>query len=371
MNKNTKIIIGVIIVIIVIGVAWYAVSKQQKEQGMIKIGAILPLSGDSAFLGKSEINGINLAIDDFNSKSKNKVQLITEDSQANPTQAVNAVNKLKDLDKVKIIISSLTPVSSAIVPITAKENILTFLISVLSPSLAKQSEYVFKFYPDMTIVAKNMAEYLNSQNYKKTALVIYNVEAGEIFIQQFKNFYKGDISNLERFDRTASDFRTIITKIKATQNLESIIFIGYPQNDVIFLNQLVELNLRLPTLLQFANYPAINKGAKESLAALEPISSWYTFDELKNKDFVTIYQNKFGEVPDAEAAYSYDAAKIILDSLVGCNFSTSCVINYLKENKFSGLVADDIRFDNDGNSILPVEFIKYNRVDSNWKLFNF
>lgn len=359
MSKNTKLIIGIIIIIIIVGGIWYGVSRKPKEEEVVKVGAILPLSGQLAFLGNSELKGFELAVNEFNEESKDlKVELLTEDSKADPTEAVTALNKLINVDGSKIIFNSLSPTSSAIVPISSDKNVLTILVSVLSSSFTKQSDLVFKFYPDVTHFAEKISDHLKKGSIEKVALLIYNIEPGEIFIERFSSIYDGEIVGIERFNREDSEFRTQITKIKKT-NPEAIIFIGYPTNDVFFLNQMVEMNFKIPIILQLANYPSVNGGASESLKILEPVSVWYTFLEESNKEFVNNYKNSFNIEPDAEAAYSYDAMKILLEAVNVCKEDLACIKNELKTKIWRGTVSETISFDDNGNAVLPVGLIKY------------
>jgi len=376
MSKTTKTIIWLIVIIVVIAGIWWGVSRKLAqsptvEKKVIKIGAILPLSGKLSFLGISEINGIKLAVKDFEKEYPDiKIKLIVEDSKGDPKEAATIANKLIFTDKVDVIFSALSPVSSAVVPITRKSEILTILISVLSPSFAEEGRTIFKFYPDITAFASKFAEFFSMRNIAKVGLLIYNVEPGERFIQKFSELFKGEIVGTERFSREDSEFKTQILKLKA-KSPEAIVFIGYPTNDIYFLNQMVEMDFKPLVLLQLANYPPVNKGAKEALKILKPISTWYTFLKEKNLEFVSRYKEMYKTEPDAEAAYSYDAMKVFLECVKLCGKDKNCLIKKLKSMEFSGLVSKTITFDSDGNAILPVDLIIYNPEKENWERLEF
>ena len=188
-------------------------------------------------------------------------------SSINQTLSRTAITSLSTELVLIVIFSALSPVSSAVVPITRKSKTLTILISVLSPSFAKEGETVFKFYPDITAFASKFAEFLSLRSVTKAGLLIYNVEPGERFIEKFSELFKGEIVGIERFNREDSEFKTQLLKLKA-KSPEAIVFIGYPINDIYFLSQLVEMDFKPLVLLQLANYPPVNKGAKEALKIL-------------------------------------------------------------------------------------------------------
>ena len=82
----------------------FSVGCVKKEEKEIKIGAILPLTGDLADPGSKSINAIKLVIDGYNSsKPKMPIKLFVEDSKANPIDGVNAIHKLINVNNIKLI----------------------------------------------------------------------------------------------------------------------------------------------------------------------------------------------------------------------------------------------------------------------------
>jgi branched-chain amino acid transport system substrate-binding protein len=72
MNKNNKIVIGVVAIVILIAAGtWYSGNKQPKviSNEPIKIGYIGPFSGPSAVLGMDAIKAIEIAADEANAKA--------------------------------------------------------------------------------------------------------------------------------------------------------------------------------------------------------------------------------------------------------------------------------------------------------------
>jgi len=99
----------------------------QEKRDIVRIGAVLPLSGNLAQLGESGKTGLLLAEEYINSKHDNKkIKFIFEDGKANPTASINAANKLITLDKIDIVFSIISAVELSIVPIQEKERFLMF-----------------------------------------------------------------------------------------------------------------------------------------------------------------------------------------------------------------------------------------------------
>ena len=93
--------------------------KEVKEE-VIKIGVILPLTGNAAVYGLSAKEGIDLSLEDINNTggiNGKTIQMIYEDSQCDSTKAVSAAHKLINIDKVQIIIGHIcSNAAMAVVP---------------------------------------------------------------------------------------------------------------------------------------------------------------------------------------------------------------------------------------------------------------
>ncbi len=103
-------------------------SCENESQNSLKIGAVLPLTGNLAVLGESAKAGLTLAEEYINSQPGNmrNVQFIYEDGQGNPTKSINALNKLIMYDKTDIIFSIISSVDLSIVPIQKEHGFLMF-----------------------------------------------------------------------------------------------------------------------------------------------------------------------------------------------------------------------------------------------------
>src|SRR5512137_1052170 len=70
--------------------------KGGQEAAVIKIGAAGQLTGPEAVFGSDMLNGVKLAVDEWNAKGGvlgKKIELVPGDDQAEPRQAVAVANK--------------------------------------------------------------------------------------------------------------------------------------------------------------------------------------------------------------------------------------------------------------------------------------
>ena len=119
-----KIIWAIIIIAIITGVVFLfgKGGKDVYKNETIKIGAILPLTGDLAFLGEEIKKGIDIAVLEYKDKGVD-INVIYEDDQSlSPIVAVNAANKLLNIDKINAGLTLLVEESRPIAPIFNKKK---------------------------------------------------------------------------------------------------------------------------------------------------------------------------------------------------------------------------------------------------------
>lgn len=304
MNKNTKIIIGVIVVLIVIGGIWYGVSKQPEEQGVIKIGAILPLTGDSAFMGQSAQKAILLAKEQMPGGKRYNYELIFEDGESDAVTAVSALNKLINIDKVDAIISFTSTQGNPISPITQQNKIIHFCVA--SDANVAKGEFNFIHWTPPESEAEKFVEEMQTRNLRKMALIAVQdpglIETWKISKEKLQKAGI-EITNEEWFIPGTRDFRTIILKIQKS-NPEIIDIGAWSPELEILAKQIKELNVNIPLTtveaFEFTEKPDLFEGY------------WYIQGAEANEKFNNDYFAKYNDRPQVGAANGYDIFNLII-----------------------------------------------------------
>jgi len=98
----------------------------------VKIGVILPLTGEAAFYGESVKNGLDLAAEGANASGGIKgasISLIYEDSRAMPAEGVSAFERLASISGLSAVVGdAVSSVTLAFAPIANQREIV-----VMSP----------------------------------------------------------------------------------------------------------------------------------------------------------------------------------------------------------------------------------------------
>lgn len=315
-----KIWIGIGIVVLVALAIVLIVTNTKKEPEEIKIGAIAPLTGDAAIYGLDLKKGMDLALEEINSrggiKDKN-IKIIYEDSQANPKVAVSAINKLINIDKVLMIIGDMfSSTTLAIAPIAQKSKIVLLSPTASAEAVPNTGDYIFSIYPSDAYDGKFLAEFSSKKLKKKNVAIIY-VQADAMIV--CKEAYKTTLANLggkviaeEDYAPKTDDFRSILSKIKPL-NPDLIFLSGYLNELTKILRQAREIGITSQFITISTAYDVkLFELAGDSAEGII-ISAPFYEPELKLSEVVRFrekFNKKYNEIPNVWAAYGYDVIKI-------------------------------------------------------------
>lgn len=323
--KRIKIIIT--ISCLLLAILGCQCNQQKKRIAVIKIGAILPLTGNSANIGNWQKNGINLAIEKINAKGVEPgIVLLLEDSKGQPSDGLAAYTKLS-IQNVNGYILSLSGVSNAIIPELNKKSKPTFLIAVSLPNITEKGIDVYRFNLGSEEEAIKMSEHLVNRGIKKISVAYLNDEFGVGALKAFKEKYSQsgrEIISEESYLQDQADFKTIALKLKR-DNSDGIYVIGYVKASVLLIKQMKELNNQKPIFGNMAlTVPSYSELGGEALWGTEFTSVDYVFlnDSFKD-EFTKAYELKYNEKPPFFAAYAYEATIRLCEGLKNSNSNDS------------------------------------------------
>lgn len=301
-----------------------------KEVTEIKVGLSTPLTGDISQIGQSGKNAAELAVAEVNDAGglkvgdkKLPVKLIVGDDENKPESAANVFQKFINQDKVLGIIGPPTSKNAnAGAPIA--ESAQTVMISswATNVNVTKGKSYVFRacfIDPFQGKVNANFA--LNTLKAKKAAVLYdvasdYNKGLAEVFRDEFTKA-GGEIVAFESYQTKDTDFKSQLTKIKAAN--PDVVFLPNYYNEVALqLQQAKQLGINAKFLGGDAwDSPDLFKLAGNDLLEGTYFSNHYATDAdvPETQAFIKKYQAKYGNVPDATAALTYDAIRIFFQGV--------------------------------------------------------
>lgn len=219
MNKK----IGYTIITIIILVALFIIAGNRPEDAhTIKVGAILPLTGNQAHVGEGLKNALTLALRDVEKKNtKYNYQLIFEDTQFNSKTAVTLAQKLIDIDHVDAIVDAYAPIGNAISPVTETKKVVHIGIA-FDPKIA-EGKYNFLLFTKPDTAASSLLGEMQKKGIKNIGVFHVNnqgILAVYRSLQKLSKDYGITITADEEFQPGERDFRGIIAKsIKAKPDM--------------------------------------------------------------------------------------------------------------------------------------------------------
>lgn len=335
----------------------------QIKNDTIKIGAILPLTGDAAAWGIPPRNGALLAVEQINATggiNGKKLELIVEDGGCDPKMGVNAINKLLSADKPIAVVGAVcSAVTLAIAPIVEKNKIVLISPASTHPSITDAGEYIFRVMPSDEIRAKVFAEYIYSLGHKTAVVLAINNEAGKGAELNFTKYFElqgGKVIGVENYMPDANNVKTQLTKIKKLKP-DIILALSQVKDAVIVLKDVKELNVSIPLFFQSEalDDPSVIQNAGNAANG----ATYITFAKSDNeiaKSFEDAYKIRFNEDPNIFAPEAYDAVMLIANSLKKFKDISpeKLQIDLYKVYEYKG-ASGILTFDNNGDVIKPLE----------------
>lgn len=247
MNKTYKNVFIVLLIAILITLGLFAIKQGKKSYANpVKIGVIAPLTGDLAFLGEDVQTGVALARKDLE-KEGIKAEIIVEDGQIDPKVALDAAQKLVNSDQVNAIYSNFNPAAYSVSSFLKDKNIAhLYYAAPVSP--LKESSNNYKSFEDLERDCGTIAKLLQSKGIQKVGVLKGNWEPGELCTKGITDTF-GDNAIVSTYELGTTDFRTMLTKINAS-NVEAVFNVALPPETWASLRNMRDLGMKMPLIAQ-------------------------------------------------------------------------------------------------------------------------
>lgn len=348
-------------------------TKNETISEPIKIGVLIPITGLAAAIGEDNRQGLEIAKEDLLMKYPNlKLEILYEDTAYDQKVAVNAYHKLRDISKVKAIISGGTKISGPIRNSAQADKVLQIAIWSAAPSYSDTHDLNYRTTPMSDDNVPALVNYLVSRNLKTLAVFYPNDEFGVTYKEAFEKLAPVagiELVIVEGYSAVDKDFRMSLTKIKS-KNPQAMFAAGTaPQLGNIF-KQAKEIGVNAKFLSQGA---AENKQMLDgALGAAEGLIYSYYFDPVSKyaKDFADKYFVRYGKVSSQYAAEAYTSLMLIGEAVNYCDnhANSDCWKNYLDNFQNSPTVLGLATIDKHGDlkpddvflkTVKNGQFVKY------------
>jgi branched-chain amino acid transport system substrate-binding protein len=316
----------------------------------IKLGSVLRLS-IGAEHGIPAKRGVWMAVDEFNAAgvlNGQKVQVIFEDEKDSPTAAVNAVQKLVNVDKVIALVGPMTSGGTLASYKSADEAKVVFITpTATSPKVSGASPYLYRGCSRIDTQAKALTSYI-AKNWKPKSVAIlfsnepYGKGCAAVFGEEFDKLGIKKVAE-ESFLRGSRDFKAQLTKIKAAN--PDILFIpGYTPETAPAAAQARQLGLTQRIVGVYGDMDLEYAKLAGPAAEGHLIAGEYDedYDTPKNQAF---RKNYYAQAEQAKepvnimfAALTYESTSLVLEGIKQNGPTSEGIKKFLDEVKdFDGI----------------------------------
>lgn len=291
------------------------------SEGPIRIGALFPLSGGSAELGRTGLEGAELAVKEINGRGGvlgRSLELVPRDTKGVVEDALREARRLVLQDGVDFLLGTVNSGAALAVAEFAEQQKVIFMVTVASAdniTVENFKPHVFRSGVMNSQQDGAAARFAATLPYKRWAVVAPDYEYGhggwEIFKNKLKElrpdveFVSESWPKLYEGDYTAHINSLLITRPEAVYNLLwGGDLVAFVQQGVQF-GVFDEIKFLFPTIAELSILRALSDVMPEGLyGAGRYYFNWPDTEDTRR--FVNAYLEAYGEYPSPSTAQSYD-----------------------------------------------------------------
>ena len=342
------------------------------EKNKIKIGLLIPLTGDNAELGKQILNSTRLAIKDINSK---QIEIYPKDTQSDPNKTLRSAIKLEQMGINIVIgpvfyeniiylddIKNITFLSLTNKTLEIPKNVVTAGINSTSQLNTIKKFIELNKIKKTIFLIPNLNYDLEIKNGIKNSRIktdkeyFYDIEPTKL-TKQIEEITNYEIRKQNLYDEiTRLEKSNIPNKEKIIENLKKRFTLGNLNFDSIIIADFNESLKSVVTSLLYTDvspkekyFITFNQWFDDSLLS-ETISQPIYYPSINKKNliaFETKFQKQFNQTPNHLSLLSYDLVGLIY-YLSLKNDLSEINKSFKKKNSFKGKIGI---FDVENNKI--------------------
>lgn len=327
----------------------------------IKVGVVLPLTGEQAKFGEIEKNSFLMGLEEINKAggiNGRPIELLIEDDTGKPDVGRSAVEKLISQDKVVALTGGYSSSVTYAVCAVAQQRKVPFLVSTGSADKITEQgwDFVFRIAPPVSEYPKALNSFLAEVVKPQSVAILHeNTLFGQSGAKEFaeqceKTGFK--VLMKEGYEAGAVDFKPLLIKVKAAKP-DFVYMISYVMDAALLMRQSKELNFN-PKLFVGGGagftLPEFAKNAGDAAEYVFSADLWSpTLPYPGAKEYFENYQKKFGGATEYHGAEAYGCIYVVADAIKRAKEISTAAIR-------ESMAATDMM-----TAFGPVKFISYDK----------
>mgnify|MGYP000712848969 CR=1 FL=1 len=215
----------------------------------VKIGGLLPLTGDLQAYGGTSKQGIQLAVQEINAAGGvlgEDLEATFADTKTTPQAGVDAANKLVSINNVAGIVGALSSgvTISVARAVTSQKGVPQISNASTSPKITTLDDngYLFRTVPSDALQGQALSDVVFEEGYRTVSTLYVNNAYGEGLASTFRERFEargGTVAASLPYEKGKASYRGELAEASG-DGAEALVLIGYPQNGTTILRQALQ-----------------------------------------------------------------------------------------------------------------------------------
>jgi branched-chain amino acid transport system substrate-binding protein len=327
--RRNAIIVTIAVLAIAVFTLMFAGCAKQKE--VIKLGAILAVTGPAASLGGPEARTLEMLVADTNKAGgilRRQVQLIVKDSQGSAEKAVSFAKQLVEEDEVLAIIGPSTSGESMSLKGYCEEN-ETILVSCAAAETIVNpvAKWVFKTPQNDAFAVIKIYQTMQALGITKIGVVVSSSgfgQGGKAQLGKYAAEYGMTIVISETYDAASTDLTGVLSKLKA-KDIQAVVNWSVEPAQSLVAKNMRQVGMEQPLFQShgFGNISYVTAAGKAAEGIIFPCGRLFYAEQLPDShaqkkvltSYKRAYEEKYGENASTFGGHAYDAFLVVVEAL--------------------------------------------------------
>lgn len=306
----------------------------QKNDNVVIMGAIVPLTGTVATNGDIFKKGLEMGVEEVNSEGGIQLMINFEDCKSTAKDAQSAYKKLSG-QGIQYYIGLGGQFIPGFASETNNSDKILFASAAPNSNLLQLTNRCFRLFPTVDMVTDKVTQFVVENNYNNVAIVYMQYEAYSMYFQAAKEKLIAAGKNvvfIEGYDPATKDFKGVVSKM-ASLDIDIVYTCGGGESSALFTRQLFSnpMTSGIPIIgdMNFSN--------PENLAIIGDIKSPIgAIDNYISEDFSKAFFTRYNQHANSFALYGYIIPFVMKETLSALpkNFSSHDVFEYIRTHTF-------------------------------------
>jgi len=285
-------------------VAVFTPSTLCADDAPLKVGVILPLSGDVASVGEAIRNGMTLAYEKLPAGEQRGIELVYEDDSFQMKHTLSAYKRLMQAARPHMLLCAGSGPCKALAPLVDAERIPLMAIAT-DPAVVAGRSYAVNFWVTAEQEVQTALPEAVRRGYKRIARVSAVTDFTISLKQTVDAQNRGRLEIVldEEFLPEIRDFRTFLSRVRARRDIDALLVAVLPGQLGVFAKQAREMGIDLP-MFGFETFED-SKEVEVSEGAL--LGQWYVNTDDPDERFLNEYRRRFPGASLYGASNGHDA----------------------------------------------------------------